>query len=45
LLLAAYSLGLAIPFLIAALGVGWITKLLRKYGKVMHYIEIGWESC
>jgi cytochrome c-type biogenesis protein len=41
LLLAAYSLGLAIPFLIAALGVGWITKLLRKYGKVMHYIEIG----
>lgn len=41
LLLGVYSLGLAIPFLIAALGIGWITKILRKYGKVMHYVEIG----
>ncbi|MBI4926181.1 MAG: cytochrome C biogenesis protein [Anaerolineae bacterium] len=40
-LLSAYSAGLAIPFLIAALGVGWVTRFLRKYGKVMHYIEIG----
>jgi len=40
-LLSAYSAGLAIPFLIAALGVGWVTITLRKYGKVMHYIEIG----
>jgi len=30
----------AIPFLIAALGVGWVTMLLRRYGKVMHYVEI-----
>jgi cytochrome c-type biogenesis protein len=40
-LLSAYSAGLAIPFLIAALGVGWVSVTLRKYGKVMHYIEIG----
>jgi len=39
-LLSAYSAGLAIPFLIAALGVGWVSITLRKYGKVMHYIEI-----
>jgi len=39
-LLSAYSAGLAIPFLIAALGVGWVTVVLRKYGKTMHYVEI-----
>jgi cytochrome c-type biogenesis protein len=39
-LLSAYSAGLAIPFLIAALGVGWVTLTLRKYGKVMHYAEV-----
>ena len=40
LLLTAYSIGLAIPFLIAALGIGWVTTILRKYGKAMHYVEI-----
>jgi len=40
-LLSAYSAGLAIPFLLAALGVGWVSVTLRKYGKAMHYIEIG----
>jgi cytochrome c-type biogenesis protein len=39
-LLSAYSAGLAIPFLMAALGVGWVSATLRKYGKVMHYVEI-----
>jgi len=39
-LLAAYSAGLSIPFLIAALGVGWVTEALKKYGKVLHYLEI-----
>ena len=39
-LLSAYSAGLAIPFLVAALGVGWVTTTLRKYGKVMRYVEI-----
>jgi len=39
-LLSAYSAGLAIPFLIAALGIGWVSVTLKKYGKVMHYVEI-----
>jgi cytochrome c-type biogenesis protein len=39
-LLASYSAGLSIPFLIAALGVGWVTTTLRKYGKALHYLEI-----
>jgi cytochrome c-type biogenesis protein len=39
-LLTAYSAGLAIPFLAAALGIGWVSTTLRKYGKAMHYIEI-----
>jgi cytochrome c-type biogenesis protein len=39
-LLSAYSAGLAIPFLIAALGIGWVTIVLRRYGKVMRYVEI-----
>ncbi|NWG06281.1 MAG: cytochrome c biogenesis protein CcdA [Chloroflexi bacterium] len=40
-LLSAYSAGLAIPFLVAALGIGWVSVTLRKYGKLMHYVEIG----
>jgi cytochrome c-type biogenesis protein len=40
-LLSAYSAGMAIPFLLAALGIGWVSTILRKYGKAMHYIEIG----
>jgi cytochrome c-type biogenesis protein len=39
-LLSAYSTGLAIPFLVAALGIGWVTVVLRKYGKTMRYVEI-----
>jgi len=39
-LLTAYSAGLAIPFLIAATQIGLVTKVLRRYGKVMHYVEI-----
>jgi cytochrome c-type biogenesis protein len=39
-LLTAYSAGLAIPFLIAALGIGWVSTILLKYGKFMRYVEI-----
>lgn len=39
-LLTSYSLGLAVPFLISALGIGWVTTLIRKYSKVMRYTEI-----
>ncbi len=40
-LLSAYSAGLAIPFLLAAVGIGWVTGVLRRYRKVMHYVEVG----
>jgi cytochrome c-type biogenesis protein len=40
LLGVAYSSGLAIPFLLAALGIGWVTVILRKYNKVMRIAEI-----
>jgi cytochrome c-type biogenesis protein len=36
----AYSAGLAIPFLVAALGIGWVGTLLRRYNKVMRVVEI-----
>ncbi|MDX9849202.1 MAG: cytochrome c biogenesis protein CcdA [Anaerolineaceae bacterium] len=39
-LLSAYSAGLAIPFLLAALGIGWVVKVIQKYGKTMRYVEI-----
>lgn len=39
-MLSAYSAGLAVPFLIAALGIGWVTTILRRYNKVMRYTEI-----
>lgn len=43
-MLTAYSAGLAIPFLLSAFGVGWVTLWLKKYGKVLHIIQIvmGW---
>ena len=41
ILLTAYSAGLAIPFLIASIQIGLVTTAIRKYGKAMHYIEVG----
>jgi cytochrome c-type biogenesis protein len=40
-LLSAYSAGLAIPFLVAATQIGLVTTVIRRYGKVMRYVEIG----
>jgi cytochrome c-type biogenesis protein len=40
ILLTAYSAGLAIPFLLAATQIGWVTTILRRFCKVMHYAEI-----
>lgn len=39
LLLTAYSLGLAIPFLMAATQVSWVSYLLQRYGKLGLIIE------
>jgi len=38
-LLSAYSAGLAIPFLLAATQIGWVTTVLRRYSKVMVITE------
>ena len=35
-----YSLGLGIPFLLAALAIDWISSFLKRYAKILHYIEI-----
>jgi cytochrome c-type biogenesis protein len=40
-LLVSYSLGLAIPFLIAALTIGWLSGRLGRYGRAMHIVEVG----
>ena len=40
-LLVSYSLGLAIPFLIAALTIGWLSGRFGRYGRAMHMIEVG----
>ncbi len=39
-LLTAYSLGLAVPFLIAALAIGQVTTFIRKYSKYTRYVSI-----
>ncbi len=36
----AYSIGMGIPFLVAALGITWVTTLLRKHGQIMHWTEM-----
>ncbi len=40
-LLSAYSVGLAVPFLLAALGIGRITELMRRHSTAIRYISIG----
>lgn len=39
-LLSFYSLGMGIPFLLAAVGVGWVTHILKRYSKAIQVIEI-----
>ncbi len=39
MLLSAYSIGLAIPFLVAAIQISVVTTALRRYGRAMVYIE------
>jgi cytochrome c-type biogenesis protein len=39
-LLAAYSAGLGLPFLFASTQIGLVTTVIRRYGKVMHYVEV-----
>jgi cytochrome c-type biogenesis protein len=39
-LLSAYSLGLGIPFVLAAAGIGSVSDLLRRYRKYLRYVSI-----
>jgi cytochrome c-type biogenesis protein len=41
LLLATYSLGLAVPFLLTSLGIGEFLKFYSRFKRHMHAIEIG----
>jgi cytochrome c-type biogenesis protein len=40
ILLAAYSIGLAIPFLVASIYIGMVTTVIQRYGKIMRITEI-----
>jgi cytochrome c-type biogenesis protein len=31
---------MAIPFLLAALGIGRVTDLMRRHGRLIHYLSI-----
>jgi cytochrome c-type biogenesis protein len=39
-LLSAYSVGLAIPFLLAALGIGRVTNLMREHTQLIRYLTM-----
>jgi len=40
IILSVYSAGLAIPFLLAVLGIDWLTRRLAQYKNVSHYVEV-----
>jgi cytochrome c-type biogenesis protein len=40
-LLLAYSAGLGLPFLLASTQIGLVTAIIRRYGKLMRYVEMG----
>ncbi len=39
ILLSAYSLGMGIPFLVSAIGVNWVSRILQKHSKVMRIAQ------
>jgi cytochrome c-type biogenesis protein len=41
MLLALYSAGLAVPFLLFALGIGRFLKFYQKFRKYLHAVEVG----
>lgn len=40
ILLSAYSMGLAVPFLLAALGIGRFAELMRRHGRVIRILSV-----
>jgi cytochrome c-type biogenesis protein len=41
LLLGTYSLGLAVPFLLTAVGIGEFLAFYSRFRRYMHYVEVG----
>lgn len=41
ILLSAYSAGMAVPFLLAALGVGRVSELMRRHARFIRYFAVG----
>ncbi len=39
-LLTAYSIGMGIPFLLAAVGISWLTKYIGKFTRALRIIEL-----
>ena len=39
LMLTAYSFGMAFPFLLSTVAIGWFTKAIQKYGSILKYTE------
>jgi cytochrome c-type biogenesis protein len=40
ILLSAYSVGMAVPFLLAALGMGQVTSLMKRHSQAIRYLSI-----
>ena len=40
ILLSVYSSGLAVPFLLSSVAIGWFIKIMMKYRSVVHYFEV-----
>ncbi len=40
ILLSAYSVGMAVPFLLAALGMGQVTMLMKRHSQAIRYLSI-----
>jgi cytochrome c-type biogenesis protein len=40
ILLSAYSVGMAVPFLLAALGMGQVTTLMKRHSQAIRYLSI-----
>ncbi len=40
ILLSAYSVGMAVPFLLAALGMGQVTSLMKRHSQAIRYLSV-----
>src|SRR2546426_10116652 len=40
LLLAVYSAGVAIPFLLAAVGIGWFLRFYQRFRRYLHAVDV-----